>query len=217
MRIIKQAALVGVVTFATASAFSALVLAQPGAQDGRRGHGKSGEAHGHKGVHGKHKGHAKSEHLAQLKTELGLSDAQVQALQAARAEAQQARAQGEGAAESWQSMRRAFESILTPEQLATFETLKVNMKERHAAKKVERLTAALEQTPQQQTQVREIITAKFQDRGERGAEGNREAWQAKRAAVREEIRAVLTDAQRQRFDAMKREGRKNKWQQGSSA
>ncbi len=218
MRVIKQAAFVGAVTFATASAFSALVLAQPGAKDGKRVHGQSGgDTCAHKGAHGNHRGHAKGDYLTKLRTALDLSDAQVQALRAARADARQARVREEGGAESRQSMRRALESVLTPEQLAKLVALTGEIKERRVAKKMERLTAILELSPQQQLAIRQILGNTLQDSTAPAAENRREAWQARRAAVRDEIRAVLNENQRRRFDAMKQQDEGNRWRKDSRA
>lgn len=114
-----------------------------------------------------------------------------------------------------------MKAILTDEQYQKFEALVAKrqegmrervhgMRERFSERRLEHLTSALNLTEEQQQQVSGILDkahASFDpeqiERGDR--EARREAMQQHREQVAEQIRAVLTEEQRAKFDELKAE------------
>lgn len=133
---------------------------------------------------------------------LGLTDEQQAALKQARREAMAAHreARKDGAAraelrrEHAQSMRAVYEGILTHEQLAKLDGLR----EERRARQRDRLTETLDLHSDQVDPVLAIMAEARKGTGR----SDGASWQERRAAVREQLAAILTPAQMERFEAM---------------
>lgn len=172
----------------TALAISLPVVAAPGP--------------GHQGPNGMAAGE-------RLHKALDLTDEQQEALQQARREAmaahREARAQGTDPRqlrqEHAQAMREVYEGILTAEQLdklATMRDERGSRGERRREHLVERLDLRADQV--------DPVMAILAD-ARQGAAADAADRQERRAAVREQLSAILTPEQMRRFDAMVSEGR----------
>lgn len=138
---------------------------------------------------------------------LDLTEAQQEALKQARREAMaahlEARAEGADRAElrreHAQSMREVYEDVLTQEQLDKLE----GMRDERRGKHRDRLTEKLDLRADQVDPVLAILAEAGRGGGMRDGAGGQE----RRAAVREQLSAILTPEQMQRLDAMHSERR----------
>jgi Spy/CpxP family protein refolding chaperone len=155
-------------------------------------------------------GAAAGERLSRV---LDLTEAQQDALRQARREAmaahREARAEGADRAElrreHARNMREVYESVLSSEQLDKLD----GMRDVRRTKQRDRLIETLDLHSDQVDPVLAILSeARPGAGGQDGAGG-----QQRRAAVREQLSAILTPAQMERFDAMHNErgGRHDGW------
>lgn len=140
---------------------------------------------------------------------LDLTEAQQEALKQARREAMAAHreARTDGAdrselrREHAQSMREVYEDVLTPEQLNKLE----DMREERHGKQRDRLIEKLDLHADQVDPVLAVMAEARQGAGAHGSHGADR--QERRAAVREQLSAILTPEQMERLDAMHSERR----------
>lgn len=140
---------------------------------------------------------------------LDLTEAQQEALKQARQEAmaahREARANGADRGdlrrEQAQDMREVYEDVLTPEQLDKLR----GMRDERRGRQRDHLTEKLDLRADQVDPVLAILAEARQDAG-----GDR---QDRRAAVREQLSAILTPEQMERLDAMQgeRRGQEGGW------
>lgn len=213
----------------TALSSAGAVFAQP--QEG--GEGASAECHGPRhGAEGKRhhkKGMRHGHGMRRILKQLDLTDAQRaeirEIMQSARAEHRATRGRGgEGRLARkearFETMQRVRE-VLTPEQRTKAEALMAQQAERHVERRVNHMQRALELSDAQVAQVRGILKRAQQQKKalhQRALTENRpperEAMQAVRQETHDMIRAVLTDVQRQKFDARRAERRERRGHHG---
>ena len=176
-------------------------------------------AHRHGGPMGHRRGH-----MREMQRELGLTDAQREQMRALR---EGARSQGQALRENGDfaairahrlAMRERMVAILTPAQRARAQELRAEHAQRRVANRIERMTERLELTPTQVQQVTGVLRhAQAQRRALREASeldgtSPREAMEALETRTRDQLRAILTDAQQAQMEAM--HGRGHGWNRG---
>ncbi|AFM04912.1 hypothetical protein Fleli_2547 [Bernardetia litoralis DSM 6794] len=202
MKVIKKIALLSLALFFT---FSVSTYAQK-----------------HGGKHGKH--HNQEEKLEKMKTELGLSDTQVEQIKALhekqKEESKDLRKEArEGNEESRAKMKanRAefkaeMEKILTPEQRQKAEALRAEHKDpnNRAEKRVEKMKTELSLNDAQATKVKAaLVTEMTKMQALKEAAGEEKVDKSERKALKTafetELKSILSDEQFTKYEAIKAE------------
>lgn len=175
-----------------------------------------GQMRGHHRGHGRH--HRRGHGMRRMLRQLDLSDnqkAQVQAiLESAREQRRELR--GEGNRQAMRALRQETRQlvldVLTPEQKAKMSELREQHQTRRLDRRIARMTEKLSLSDTQATRIRAILEAAHTQRqalrngSEPGAE-RREAMRALRERTKAAVGAVLTETQRQAFEAHRSERR----------
>jgi len=114
----------------------------------------------------------------------------------------------------YDSLRADLQTILTDEQKKRFEEQIVKGSHKIAESRIERLTEALDLNDEQQKQIEEIFS-KFRNLPRPERKGSRGKWEERRQMMRnqfqemhEEIEAVLTPEQKEKFGKLRRQRRR---------
>ena len=175
---------------------------------------QAAERGAHRGRHGDRMGERRG-HMQEMARELGLTDAQREQMRALR---QGAQSRGRALRESGdraalgahrEAMRQRMAAILTPEQRARAQELRTEHAQRRTARHIEQMTERLELSPRQVQQVTGVLRhAQSQRRALHAASqldgtNPREAMEALQTRTRDQIRAILTEAQQARMQEMR--------------